>query len=235
MRDVLRVLVDLQEADEDLFRIRRELARLPEERDRRRAEIDARIQRAKELDGDLLKLSMQEKELDDAAKANRQRIMKLEAESGKTTDQALLAAYSHEQRTLRRENSDLEDEILRITERREALEADRGQLKEEIEADEADFAVYAGNVESEIAAAAQKEEGMVKAREERMGSSIPPDVRDTYEKLLEAREGMALAALDDQTCEGCYIQVPTNIKVKLMRGKDLVQCPNCQRILFMWE
>jgi len=214
MRDVLRVLVDLQEADEDLFRIRRELARLPEERDRRRAEIDARIQRAKELDGDLLKLSMQEKELDDAAKANRQRIMKLEAESGKTTDQALLAAYSHEQRTLRRENSDLEDEILRITERREALEADRGQLKEEIEADEAD---------------------LVKAREERMGSSIPPDVRDTYEKLLEAREGMALAALDDQTCEGCYIQVPTNIKVKLMRGKDLVQCPNCQRILFMWE
>lgn len=235
MRDVLRVLVDLQETDEDLFRIRRELARLPQERDRRRAEIDARIQRVKELEGDILKLSMQEKELEDATKANRQRIMKLETESGKTADQALLAAYGHEQRTLRRENSDVEDEILRLTERREALEQDRNRLKEEIEADEADFAVYKSNVEAEIAAAAQKEEAMSKEREQRMGSAVPPDVRDTYEKLLEAREGMALAALEDKTCQGCYIQVPTNIYVRLMRSKDLVQCPNCQRVLFMWE
>jgi uncharacterized protein len=235
MRDVLRVLVDLQETDEDLFRIRRELARLPEERDQRRAEIDARIQRVKELDSEILRLSMQEKEVEDVARSNRQRIMKIETESGKTHDQALLAAYSHEQRNLRREISDNEDEILRSTEHRESLEIDRNQLREGIATDEKDYAEYAANVEAEIAAASAKEAAKVKAREERMGNSVPADVRDTYEKLLEARDGMALAALEEKTCQGCYIQVPTNIYVRLMRSKDLVQCPNCQRILFMWD
>jgi uncharacterized protein len=219
MRDVLRVLVDLQETDEDLFRIRRELARLPEERDQRRAEIDARIQRVKELDSEILRLSMQEKEVEDVARSNRQRIMKIETESGKTHDQALLAAYSHEQRNLRREISEI----------------DRNQLREGIATDEKDYAEYAANVEAEIAAASAKEAAKVKAREERMGNSVPADVRDTYEKLLEARDGMALAALEEKTCQGCYIQVPTNIYVRLMRSKDLVQCPNCQRILFMWD
>ncbi|MEZ5978004.1 MAG: C4-type zinc ribbon domain-containing protein [Planctomycetota bacterium] len=235
MREVLRVLVDLQELDEDLYRIRRELERLPEERDRKRGEIDAKIQRVKELDNEILQVKMQEKEFDDAARASRQRIMKLESEASKCTDQALLAAYAHEVRTLRREISDTEDESLRLIERREAKDRDKSALGEQIEAEEADFAVYLANVEKEIAEAKEKEAGLVAKREERIGTSVPRDVRDTYEKLLEARDGMALAALEERTCQGCYIQVPTNIYVRLARGRDLVQCPNCQRILFMWD
>jgi len=233
MRDVLRVLVDLQEIDEDLFRLRRELARLPEERARRRAEIDAHIQRAKELQGEILKLQMTEKEADDAARASRQRIMKLESESSRCTDQALLAAYSHEVRTLRREISDGDEEGLKVVERRETKEAERKELLATIEAEEADFATYAANVAAEIEVAAKKEKELAAQREKRVGTAVPRDVRDVYEKLLEARDGMALAALEERTCQGCYIQVPTNVYVRLARGRDLVQCPNCQRVLYM--
>jgi predicted nucleic acid-binding Zn-ribbon protein len=233
MRDVLRVLVDLQEIDEDLFRLRRELARLPAERNKRRAEIDARIQKARELQGEVLKLQMSEKETEDAARASRQRIMKLESESSRCSDQALLAAYSHEIRTLRREISDGDEEGLKVVEKREARENERKEILASVEADEADYATYTVNVDAEIAAASKKERALAKDREKRVGNSVPRDVRDTYEKLIEARDGMALAALEERTCQGCYIQVPTNVYVRLARGRDLVQCPNCQRILYM--
>lgn len=235
MKDVLRTLRDLQEIDEDLFGVKGELKRLPAERDKRRATIDARLQRIKELESDILKLRMQVKEIEDINKANRQRMMKLEREAGNTADQALLAAYSHEIRSLKRENAEADDEGLKLIERSDALEAERDQLQAQVDDEETTYAELAANVETEMAEAERKREALDKQRQAAMGDGVPPDVLHTYEKLLEAREGMALAALEGRVCQGCFMNVPANVAVKLTRGREIVQCPNCQRILYSWE
>ncbi|QDU67018.1 zinc ribbon domain-containing protein [Engelhardtia mirabilis] len=231
----MRTLRDLQEIDEDLFRVKGELKRLPAERDKRRAVIDARLQRMKEIDADIFKLSLQVKEVEDMTKANRQRMMKLEREAGNTADQALLAAYSHEIRSLKRENAEADDEGLKLIERSDALQAERDAIQAQVDEEEAAFAVLAANVEAEIAVAEQKREGLDARRKVAMGDGVPPDVLTTYERMLEAREGMALAALESRVCQGCFMGVPANVAVKLTRGRELVQCPNCQRILYTWE
>lgn len=46
---------------------------------------------------------------------------------------------------------------------------------------------------------------------------------------------MALAALEDRNCQGCYMNVPTNVFVRLSKGREIVSCPNCQRILFLYD
>ena len=236
MRDTLRTLRNLQELDEDLFRVRQELERLPRERSKRREEIDAKIQRGKELDAEILQLRMQIKEIEDAAKAHRQRIRNLESASATSrADQALLAAYSHEIRSLKREISEGDDEGLRLVERADAKQAERTALGAEVEADEQVFSELSGNIEAELAEAQKKHDELATERTKRLGEKVPPDVLSTYEKLLQARLGMALAALEDRTCQGCYMQVPTNVYVKLSRGRELVQCPNCQRILFLYD
>jgi predicted nucleic acid-binding Zn-ribbon protein len=235
MKAVLRTLRDLQEIDEDLFRVKRELERLPAERDKRREAIDAKRQRLGEIENDLLKLKMQVKEIEDHTKANRQRILKLERESGNTSDQALIAAYSHEIRSLRRDIAEVDDEGLKLIERIDALDAEKTALAEEIRADEELFAEFNANVEAELAAANSKHDELEAKRNERLGAGLPPDVQNTYEKLLEAREGMALAALEGRVCQGCFMEVPANLAVRLQRGRDLVQCSNCQRILFTWD
>lgn len=235
MKEVLRTLRDLQEIDEDLYRVKEELKRLPAERDRRREAIDSKRQRMSEMENDLLKLKMQVKEIEDHTKANRQRVLKLERESGNTADQALIAAYSHEIRSLRRDTAEVEDEGIKLIERVEALEAEKGELSAEIQQDEEVFAEFNANVESELADAQAKHDKLSGDRSERMGEGVPPDVLSTYEKLLDAREGMALAALEGRVCQGCFMEVPANLTVRLQRGRELVQCSNCQRILFTWD
>ena len=42
----------------------------------------------------------------------------------------------------------------------------------------------------------------------------------------------ALAELRDGLCEGCFVNLPKNIVVRLARGMELVQCPSCDRILY---
>jgi predicted nucleic acid-binding Zn-ribbon protein len=235
MRETLAVLRDLQELDEDLFRVRQELKRLPAERDQRRAEIDAKIQRDTELESEVLALRMQIKEIEDGSRANRQRITKLERESSTCSDQALLAAYGHEIKSLKREISENEEDGLHLVDKADSKEAQRKVLQDEIREMEEVYAELAANVEREMAVAQEKADKMETERNERMGSKVPPDVLKVYEELLEARGGLALAALEDRTCTGCYITVPTNIYVKLSRGRDLVQCPSCSRILYTYD
>ena len=236
MREVLRVLRDLQELDEDLYRVRQELVRLPAERTARREEIDGKQQRMKELDSETLQLRMQVKEIEDASKAARQRIRQLENASSTTrSDQALLAAYSHEIRSLKREISEGDEEGLRLVERVDAKQAEHDVLAQEVKDEETVYAEFSGNVDEELATAQKKHDELDAERTKRMGMSVPPDVLSVYEKLLDARAGMALAALEDRNCQGCYMNVPTNVFVRLSKGREIVSCPNCQRILFLYD
>jgi hypothetical protein len=236
MHDLLRILRDLQEIDEDLYRVRRELEALPRERSEKRAVIDNQIARKKELDAEVFRLRVQIKELEDKAKVSRQRIRQLENASANTrADQALIAAYSHEIRNLKRDIGDGDEAGLKLVERSDTAEVEAKKLGAEIETAERTYAEFSANVDRELASAQAKADKLISTRKERIGNRVPPDVLGTYDRLLEVRGGVALAALDNRTCQGCHIQVPTNIYVRLTKGRELVQCPKCQRILYTWD
>ena len=87
------------------------------------------------------------------------------------------------------------------------------------------------------AAAASRAEArrLAKLEEERKGlesEGIPEEQLTLYLGLLERREGEALAELADLICQGCFVSIPRNLYVRIMRGTELVQCPNCNRILY---
>jgi hypothetical protein len=229
------MLRDLQELDEDLYQVKEELRRLPKEMGRRRSRIDEEIHRQKEVDAKIHLLRTRIKEIEDLTTSQRQRIRKLENEaSNSRADTALIVAYQHEIRSLKREISEAESEGLGLVEETDALNAQREELQAAIEAAEEDFEGYAGNIRAEMGSAEERRNALESERQKRMGSgTIPPDILTTYEKLLDAREGQAMVMLEDRTCQGCYVTVPPNIYVRLARGMDLVCCPSCGRVLFL--
>lgn len=236
MRQTLSILRGLQELDTSIWRLRREQERLPAERERRRGSLDAKRQRLIELDAELRHQRALVKEIEDSTTLSRQRLRKLEHESANSrADQAMLAAYGHEMRTLRRDISDSEEEGLREVEKSDAKQKERDALQAEIDSLEKEFAVLDESLTREEAEVALKLKEMNTERRRRMGEGVPPDVLNQYERLLEARDGVALAMLDVRTCQGCFIAVPTNIYVRLTRGREVVACPNCQRILYLPE
>ena len=235
MQETLRLLHSLQELDEDLYRVREELKRLPAERQKRRAAIDGELQKKTELTAQLRELESRTKEIEDMTTSQRQRIRKLENEaSNSRADTALIVAYQHEMRTLKRQISEEEEEGLGLVERADALRASIEAIDKAVEEAEGDFSELDDNIAKEVAAAEAKRDKLENERKEKMGRGVvPPDVLAEYEKLLEAREGQALAMLEDRTCQGCYVGVPTNIYVKLARAQELVTCPSCLRILYL--
>ncbi|MFN0241464.1 MAG: zinc ribbon domain-containing protein [Planctomycetota bacterium] len=232
MREALQALLALQEIDRDIFRVQAELKRLPLERQGKKAELDKRTARLAEVKNESLKLRVRIKELEDQTTVQRQRMRKLENEANNSrADMALVVAYQHEIRTLKRDVGTAEEEGLQWMEKVEALNAQSAELAAQIEKEQKTFDEFSANVEREYGDAKKRLAELSKARSTLSSSEIPPEKVAIYNRLLAARSGVALAQLQGRVCQGCYMEVPQNLYVRVQRGTELVQCPSCDRIL----
>jgi len=233
MLNVVQALRSLQEIDRDLYRVRDELRRLPIERDRRQAELDEKLKRI-ELETDRANhIRIQAKELEDTSTVQRQRIRKLEKESMQQRDVSVIEACRYEARSLKRQVDEAERSSLDMTERFESMLAGVEQQKTALEEARGVFEEYCQNVESELGDAQGRHDELAGRREKKLSSELTRETLSLYDRLIEARGGEAMAPLDDGVCQGCYMSVPPNLVVRLARGKEVTQCPSCDRILYL--
>ncbi len=233
MHETLRLLRGLQELDQDLSRVKEELRRLPAELARRRERIDVGRSRLAETDKKIFETNTRIKEIEDMTTTSRQRLRKLEREVGATADQALIVAFQHEMRTLRRDISEAEEEGLALVDEVDGHGKEKDELQSAIGEQEQEFEEYAANIQKEIQEAETRRQDLDDERKRRMTGPVAPEILTQYEKLLGAREGQAMALLDGRVCQGCYVSVPSNVYVRLARGTEIVPCPSCRRILYL--
>jgi len=233
MNPVLRSLLNLQEVDRDIFKVEAELERLPKEVARRVEALDLRKAQLDEKRGEVDELRAAIKEIEHATVGMRQRLKKLEHESSTgTADAALVASYQHEMRNIKRNISQAEDDGLKRVGRADAIEEEIVELEKQLLDEQEAFQEFQKNVEAETATAQEKLSELQADRSTRSAEGIPPASLETYRGLLKTRDGEALAELGDGLCEGCFVNLPKNIVVRLARGTELVQCPSCDRILY---
>lgn len=235
MNPVLTALLNLQEVDREIFKVESELQRLPKEREARRETLDNRKSMLDAKRADAAELRASIKEIEHTTVGLRQRLKKLENESSSgTADASLIASYQHEMRNIKRNISQAEDDGLKRLARVEALEQEITEGQSQIEEEEVAFAEFEENVSKETEAAKERLDMLQKKRSERSSDGISPSELEIYRGLLKTRQGEALAELGDGLCEGCFVNLPKNIVVRLARGAELVQCPSCDRILYTY-
>jgi predicted nucleic acid-binding Zn-ribbon protein len=234
MRETLQALKSLQEFDTEIFKLRDELRRLPQELERRKAQIDALRARREETLRIARGFDAEVKEIEDMSTISRQRLRKVENEANSSRgDAATLAAYQIEARNLKREISASEEEGLALVEKSETQAREVARLDAEIAEAEKLLAEFRTNVEAEMAVANKRLGELLEKRKQRSTGSVAQDAMELYQRLILAREGIALAELDGKVCQACFITVPPNISVRVLRGTALVQCPSCDRIFYL--
>ena len=63
-------------------------------------------------------------------------------------------------------------------------------------------------------------------------AEIEPDLVKTYDHVRRAHQGRGVARLDRNLCLGCRISLPVSTVNRARAGAVVVQCPNCERILY---
>ena len=56
---------------------------------------------------------------------------------------------------------------------------------------------------------------------------------DRYDELRAGRQGQAVAKVQGGSCQGCRILLPVNLIQRARAGDEVVQCNNCERILYV--
>jgi uncharacterized protein len=89
-------------------------------------------------------------------------------------------------------------------------------------------------VEKEIKRIEVSKKSVVLQREKEAATLQAPYLK-RYTMLLQRRDGLAVVALNDNVCQGCYMGLPPQQVIEIRKFDKLNLCPTCQRILYYKE
>lgn len=153
-------------------------------------------------------------------------------DAGKVSNARELESLQSEVASLRRRQSDLEEIVLEIMERREAAAARRDAAAAERASLEEQRAAVAARRD---AALAEIEEEAAKAGSARtsVAAGVPADLLALYDKLRAQLRGVGAAMLRRGRCEGCHVALSTGDlnAIRAAAPDEVVRCEECRRIL----
>ncbi|AUI63721.1 zinc ribbon domain-containing protein [Amycolatopsis sp. BJA-103] len=231
---VQRQLLELAKVDAELSRTAHRRRTLPEiaeidagektVRDRRDALVSVQTA-ASDLDREIAR---QEKEIE-SVRARGDRDRKL-LESGSVAAKQM-TDIEHELNSLNRRQSALEDDLLELMERREALDLDAQRTSAEV-----------AKAENEVAEAVRRRDenftdfDTTKARRDEDRAKLlprfPEDLLKLYERV-RAHKGIGASLLRARRCGACQLDIDRReiAEIKAAPEDNVIQCENCGAIL----
>jgi predicted nucleic acid-binding Zn-ribbon protein len=231
---VQRRLLDLAAVDAELARVthrRRtlpEIVEITEVEQQVRAKQDALVAietTLTDLDRDVKR---QETEIDQV-RAREERDRKL-MQSG-SVGAKQLTDLEHELATLQRRQGILEDDLLELMERREAVEADTSFARVELDKSREAHADASRRRDAALADLEATETRRVADRSV-MTKGFPDDLLKAYDRQREQR-GIGAALIQSRRCGACRIELDRNAvsKLKEAAADEVVRCEECGAIL----
>ena len=125
----------------------------------------------------------------------------------------------------------LEDEILEALERLDAVKKTLAPAEAEIAAVKKALAETKAKVDGETSSL-EAEVARIKADLEAAERELPADSRETYSRIVKSKGAEGMAAVEGESCGGCYQQVTGNMLAELSMGR-VVPCRSCGCLLYL--
>ena len=236
MLKTLENLLELQDVDVKLSRVRAKLAIFP----KRLAEADARVAGAKaELEQSKaaqLDAFKERKKYELDVEQWKEKVRKYRDQTAQVKTNEAYKTLQHEVQMAEAEISKAEDRLLEQMVAGEEYErrikaAERALKGTEEAAREERSAIAAKQSEEEKDLASLTEERT------RVMAEIPEDLLDHYNRIAKKHNGVALAEVRDEKCSACGMRVRPHVFQEMRRlGSDqMFHCETCTRILYYNE
>lgn len=227
-------LLILQDRDQKIRTLRLELKNLPAERSgldttlsAGATRLDAAKQRARDVE-------VEKKKLEIEAQTKRDSIAKFKTQQFQTRKNEEFQALSNEIKRFEGDIEKIEDREIELMEEAERLKATVGEAEKHYSQTKAhtdrQMAEIGGKVQAIEAQLAGLEAERVKLSQE-----IDEDLLYQYNKLFANKGGLAVVALEHETCMGCHMKLTTQTAVRVKGSREILNCEQCGRILYYAE
>ena len=231
MQNTLKLLIELQEIEKKIRALAEQKARAPVQIAMMKEEENKAGGRVEEKQEMLKSAQRLRKELE-------REVEDLESRQNKSKQRLLEVKSNKEYQATLKEIDDIEDLIRRredqIIEQMEVAES----LAEEIREHERVLSEAHKRLEQEgtqLEKEAAKADTLIASLEEqkeRLKPQIPAAMWQKYQLLSANRGGIALAPVNQCTCQICHMNLPPQIFIDLQKNEKMMHCPNCQRIIY---
>lgn len=232
----LDTLLEVQAHDTRLDQLRHRRDTLPERKElrsveERRAALAAELA---EVQARVDDLTGRQHRLEEriAAAADRRHVIEQRMRSGELSASRDLQAMDHEVHQLGARQSEFEDEELALLEEEEPLDAvleEHRKTAAALDADRQRLQAAVAAAEQELRAELVDEQALREAA----AAALPAELNQRYESIRSRRDGVGVARLVGERCEGCHLSLPS-VDVERIRNlppDQFATCPQCDRIL----
>jgi uncharacterized protein len=224
-------LLIIQDRDRKLRQLKTELKNAPLERKALEgklsgtsAALEAAKLKAKEIE-------VKRKDLENQVQTINDRITKYEQQKLGTKKNEEYQAYDHQIETLRKEISGLEDKELELMEAAETQKPLIANAEKEASTTKSSVQRQIADLEAKIKTI-EAQQIEVQRERAKLAEAVDEDLLDTYQRLFDKKDGIAVAALANDICQGCHVKAQTHIIYAVKAAKEVTTCLNCGRILY---
>lgn len=233
MKDTLDILFRLQMLDDETDALEKEKATIPgdmEGVDAKLEEMEKAIQIIKDESLDLTKLR-DEKEND--LRAIGDQINKFQGQLYQVKTNREYESLQHEIDALKEKSSQVEDAILELLEKMEKLSAT--VVEEESKLSE--FRREADREKTELSTREEELSDRIAIKydeRKRLVVNLDDSLVARYDRIRERKAGLAVAAVQNGACGGCYRRIPPQEIQELKKMQRIIACEGCGRII-VWR
>ncbi len=233
MKDTLGILFELQKLDDEIDALEKEKATIPgdkEDIDSKLKQMEQAIQTIKDESIDVAK-TRDGKETD--LKAIAEQINKFQGQLYLVKTNREYETLQHEIDALKEKSSKIEDAILELLENTEKIsgtaaeeESKLAGYRREAEKDKSDLSARDKELSDQIA--------IKKDERKRLVVDIDDALLSRYERIRENKSGLAVAAVQNGACGGCFRRIPPQEIQELKQMQRIIACEGCGRII-VWR
>ncbi len=232
MADQLELLKQLQAVDGQLFQLRRQQEEKPLELERVSAKVAAQAAQVKAVEDQLKTLQLAQKEKEMELQTREASVKKLQGQLFQVKTNKEYAALQREIESLKADNSLLEETILTHFDAIDQATKDRHREQALLATEQDQLRIERERIDRELAVISEQVAQLERSRQT-LVPDVQPKVLEFYERVLEMREGLALVALDGESCGGCHRRLPPQVVNEVYLKAKLVTCESCNRILYL--
>lgn len=227
-------LKQLQTLDIELYQLRRAQQQRPQDLEEANTKVAEETERLKEIEEKLKQLQLAHKEKEIELQTCETNVQKLQGQLFQLKTNKEYSAMQKEIGVKKADNSMLEETILEMLEGIDVATSARAAQQQKHSEKQAWFANEKKRIDQELSVIVDKI-SQLETNRDQIAEGVDPKFLTFYERVLEMREGVALAPVTGQSCGGCHRRLPPQVVNQVYLKDNLVTCESCSRILYKDE
>ena len=227
-------LVVLQTVDDEIRILEVEVRQAPLEL----ADLEGRLAQIRERQSQVQErldiLGVQQKRLEGEIEDDGHKIKKSKNKLMAVGNTKEYHAMMREMDSMEKLNRLREEERIAVMEEFERQNAAMSELAEEMKGLMGDYDAKKATLDERIGKAQTRLDSLNKRRN-KAGKVVPPPILGRYEFIRSRIDQPVIVSVTDGICGGCHIRIPPQSFNELQKGKQILGCPNCQRIIYWVE